>query len=480
MAIAVTTILTWCRLSTAAKRAAVTEALMPDDLSDLAGFSTDEIKEASKTFPRLPANPFLLSPHTTKRLTQLTLWVKDQVRLDAVVEFPDATDQDEFIAQIETAQRRHKIRTERQKGAETLANVRIDPALKSSIGWEAWIVAVRTALTIAYGSKGVPLLYVIRQDAIPDLTPRATWEELAIHAAPHQGLDYESDRMTVHLFLLNNIGEDSDAYTYIQPLLTRNDGRRDITALIARYENDATIQTRVNEANKTWEMLVYKNERAMSFESFCQKIQKALQHFDRAARPKHEGDVIDWIWNHIQNAELNQTVSALKAAQGLTPRTPTQILQELAKEIPNLVQASSFKQRVSGVHTGSSDFTFDGDTPTHGAHTTEGKLFCGSYSHSRWFSDDMTQYRDEIKELREKHQPEYGSGRRKQSDVKQGDGHPKRKNQVKKHQLKVKELKKQNEELQLKLSELKRTDQESKPGSNAGESFGGRDSMKPH
>jgi hypothetical protein len=86
----------------------------------------------------------------------------------------------------------------------------------------------------------------------------------------------------------------------------------------------------------------------------------------------------------------------------------------------------------------------------------------------------MTQYRDEIMELRQQHQPDYVGGGRKQ-----GDGQPKRKNQLKKHQLKVKELKKQNEELQLKLSELKSTDKNAKPGSNAGESFGGRDSMKP-
>jgi hypothetical protein len=91
----------------------------------------------------------------------------------------------------------------------------------------------------------------------------------------------------------------------------------------------------------------------------------------------------------------------------------------------------------------------------------------------------MTQYRDKIKDIRAKHQPEYGGGRNKQGDGKQGEGHPKRKNQAKKHQLKVKELKKQNEELQLKLSELKSTDKDAKPGSNAGESFGGRDSMKP-
>jgi hypothetical protein len=115
---------------------------------------------------------------------------------------------------------------------------------------------------------------------------------------PHclTGLDYQADRMTVHLFILNNIGEDSDAYTYIQPIIGRNDGRKDIIALRERYDNDATVQTRVNEANKTWDMLVYKNERAMSFEEFfCKKFQKALQHFERAGGAKHNGDVIDWI-----------------------------------------------------------------------------------------------------------------------------------------------------------------------------------------
>jgi hypothetical protein len=33
------------------------------------------------------------------------------------------------------------------------------------------------------------------------------------------GLDYEADQMTVHLFILNNLSEESDACTYIQPLL---------------------------------------------------------------------------------------------------------------------------------------------------------------------------------------------------------------------------------------------------------------------
>jgi hypothetical protein len=227
----------------------------------------------------------------------------------------------------------------------------------------------------------------------------------------------------------------------------------------------ATIQTRINEANQTWEMLVYKNERAMSFELFCQKIQKALQHFERAGRAKYDGDVIDWIWNHIQNPDLVQTVAALKAAQSMAPRSYNQILQELAKEIPNLVKTSSFSQKISEI-TRSSVFTFNGKTPSDGAFTSDGKLFCGSYPHKHWFSEDMTQHRDEIKELRDKHQPE---------------GKPQRKHQVVKHQSKVKELKKENEQLLVKLASLKsgEKDDDKETPKGAGESFGGCATMKP-
>jgi hypothetical protein len=97
-----------------------------------------------------------------KRLLQLTLWVKDQRRLDVVTEFRNGVTQADFVEEIEAAQQREKIRKERQKSAEGLASVRIEPSLKCSAGWEALMVSVETALTLANGSKGVvPLSYVI-------------------------------------------------------------------------------------------------------------------------------------------------------------------------------------------------------------------------------------------------------------------------------------------------------------------------------
>jgi hypothetical protein len=192
MAITVNALLGWCR-APANTRVAVIAALMPGGIIELADFSVDEIQEATKSFSRLPVDAFVLSPHTTKRLVQLTLWAKDKARLYEVPMFPNATTQVSFASQINETQRQDSIRTERKKTGEALSSVRIDPPLKSSAGWEGWMVAVEAALTLAYGSKGVPLSYVIRENEAPQPNGHATWELKAIHAAPLTGLDYEAD-----------------------------------------------------------------------------------------------------------------------------------------------------------------------------------------------------------------------------------------------------------------------------------------------
>jgi hypothetical protein len=294
-----------------------------------------------------------------------------------------------------------------------LSTLKIDPPLKNSAGWEAWIDSIRAALTIACGSKGVPLLRAIRGPDAPRFDGN-DWVELAISAAPFTGSDWESDRKTAHLFIANNVSEDSDARACVKPLMTQNDGRLDIRALEDRCENEATTQARVNAANKTWELLVHKNERAMTFEDFSKKLTKALLNFDRANRAKHDGDVIDWIWSHVQSAELSQLIGALKVRQGIHPRRSRQMLQEIAKEIPNVSKGSNFQPRISELsQTGISELsqtgcTFEGEAPAAGAHTADGKSCCGSCSPTRWFSDDVSTIRPQIQSIRESNGPPSG------------------------------------------------------------------------
>jgi hypothetical protein len=49
-------------------------------------------------------------------------------------------------------------------------------------------------------------------------------------------------------------------------------------------------------------------------------------------------------------------------------------------------------------------FTFDGETPSTGVHTIDGKLYCGHYSGTKWFSAEIKPFRDQITELRLKYQ----------------------------------------------------------------------------
>ena len=86
-------------------------------------------------------------------------------------------------------------------------------------------------------TKGISLDCVIRQNYMPDLSDQANWEERAILAAPRAGNTYRMDALVVHGVILQNISESSDAYTYAKTNIRRDDGRFDITALRARYEN---------------------------------------------------------------------------------------------------------------------------------------------------------------------------------------------------------------------------------------------------
>ena len=172
-------------------------------------------------------------------------------------------------------------------------------------------------------------------------------------------------------------------------------------------------------------------------------------------------------------------MAALKTSQGLTPRTHTLILQEIAKEIPNL--SKSF-QRVSQFEVNKpkigekSNFTFTGDTPASGAFTPDGSLFCDSYSHGHWFSDNMNDFRAEIIRICAQNPG------RDRGESGGGKSRPNRRNQNKKHQLKIKEMKLQNEQLKMKLAALKSDNKsddvaEKEPIDNAGVAFGGRASM---
>ena len=98
-------LLTWSRV-VANKRATVTSELFPGGLGDLNDYSLEDIRDAVKNFRNHPTATlrFNVSAHTTKRPLQLTLWVKDKLRVGHDPTFPDGTTQAQYVLELEEAQ----------------------------------------------------------------------------------------------------------------------------------------------------------------------------------------------------------------------------------------------------------------------------------------------------------------------------------------------------------------------------------------
>jgi len=109
------------------------------------------------------------------------------------------------------------------------------------------------------------------------------------------------------------VNEDSDAYTYIKPLLRHQNGRRDYLALQDRYASEATRQAIINAVKATLSNLPYKSEtRNFSFEKLSSKLQKAYDDLDQNGHPVHNNDIVDELWPRIQASELNTFISTWK------------------------------------------------------------------------------------------------------------------------------------------------------------------------
>ena len=92
----------------------------------------------------------------------------------------------------------------------------------------------------------------------PDQTELYNWEEKAVLAAPLTGRLYKHDNITMHNIILRSISDASDAFTYLNPYINKDDVRAYIKALRSRYENIDMQDHYAGEAKRTIETLEYR------------------------------------------------------------------------------------------------------------------------------------------------------------------------------------------------------------------------------
>lgn len=481
MPITVSQVLEWIGITDAAQKRAVTADLAPnpEKFSNLIDETQEGIKDVCDSYTKLEQDSFRLPRSVIKRLVSLMLWAKDCHRLDEGTEFPNGTTKADCLALLDDARVRDELRKSQVKAGKALIASEFVLKLKNRSQWERWSVELKSTLNSIIGSKGIPISYVIRENQDAELDGHATWELKAYHGANLAGPQYRMDCKLVHQIIIRNIAEESDAYTYVKSELKNEDGRKDILALRKRYENQAVLQERINEANRTLTSLAYKNERSLTFERFSSKLQKAIDTLNECERAPHNGDIVDSLWGRIQNAELQPYVQALKVQYSQNPRSYNLILQDIASQIPTLARNPGFRRNVSECGTEEMEVTRDGDCPKSGAITPNGKLYIGNYPGNKWNDSKVRPYHKRINDARARNPVGNrggGSGNRRGGKYGNRKGNAKRK--IAQLTAEIKSLKGANNATAVDIH-----DQDGKKGpdvkADSSNAFGGRSSKNP-
>lgn len=139
----------------------------------------------------------------------------------------------------------------------------------------------------------------------------------------------------------------------------------------------------VDDSNRALYSFIYKNERAQSFEIFFNLLKKAVDTLTECGRIPYNANIVDGLQKRIKNPEFIPYMNALTFQNQIKPRTSNEILQVIATQILNLIEAArDFRRNASTVEIErtSTSTTELGDRPMQGAYTNRGERFIGSYT----------------------------------------------------------------------------------------------------
>ena len=153
--------------SAQAQRAALLENF--DSFDSIAEMTEKDITTMAENFSRrtTAAERIHLGLTRTKRLKNLIHWVHDFARVGEEPSIDDL-DQASFLSALNVAGQRADIRTVESDKADVLSCDASPGKLKSEKDWTTWISGLCNMLLIIPGAFGVPLVYVIRKDEVPN------------------------------------------------------------------------------------------------------------------------------------------------------------------------------------------------------------------------------------------------------------------------------------------------------------------------
>ena len=453
--------------------------LLDGDLEALCDMTENDINEAVTSYGKRNDGvfPIRFTQVQRKRLIALVLWTKDMRRANLPVEFENVTDRAGFVETISNAFERNNRRKEQKKIGESFHDATFNHKLRGQAQWEKFVEEFDATLAMIVGIGGTPLSYVTRENETSVYDDTQTYDDAIINATSLAGPNFKIDAQTVHQLILKNVTEDSDAYTYIKPLMKYRNGRKDILALRERYSNVATKQALINMAKQTLSNLRYKNERNFSFEKFSAKLQKAYDDLADNGRPVNNNDIVDDLWDRIQVDQLQMFTASLKIEFRKNPKPYREVLQDYATEVTSVYKSTPNNQ---GGRNISATYTKKGPAPESGVYTSDGSFYIGDYEKSQWSHSSVVPHHHEIRNAR-RNGNDGGERTTQHQNQKPKYGNKKwQNNKLNKNKKQLSKLKAQIAAAKIQLGDSNKRKDDSNnnqdENNHAGDSFGGKKS----
>ncbi|CAJ1948024.1 unnamed protein product [Cylindrotheca closterium] len=172
-------------------------------------------------------------------------WVRDEIRMGrnpAQHPFP--------AGDTSTLLQRLNFHQKYVKDSKTLIDNTVPPKWSKEQQWKQWVKLLRDHLRAYIGVNGIPLVYVVRENAAQDPTPQDDFLDEYINMALLVGTAFIVDNKQVLALLNKFIMGCSEAEMVIQALNTTTDGRAAFFALKAFYEGEGIFAHDVMETRR--------------------------------------------------------------------------------------------------------------------------------------------------------------------------------------------------------------------------------------
>ena len=209
------------------------------------------------------------------------------------------------------------------KQVDTISKAADPGKFRDEKKWPDWEPAFVNCLSTIPGVRGVPLSYVVRENAAPDHETDFGNDFVAclIACTPLDDASFQADTRKVHQLLMNFLVAES-AEQWIKDLTPCVNGRHDMEALCNHYGGEGSASRRIAMAEKLCDSLYYKSEHSFPFSTFLDRMQKMFNIFKEEEEQLTENAKVRELFKCVQHMvspiQRQRTTSLLQCLSSLS------------------------------------------------------------------------------------------------------------------------------------------------------------------